>query len=393
MRYEPPAPKHPLRFARFPIASVVAAAVMVAAASTGSAATWTQQHEFTGRQGGQFQALSASRDGTTVLIGEPSENSSRGAAFVFKRNGTAWSLQQELTAADGVSGDTFGVSVSLSGDGNTALVGSANGAAYVFTRSGTAWTQQREFTRYNTAFGDSVSLSGDGATALVGAWAASNIRGAAYIFRRTGTVWSQQQVLANGIPYSSFGISVSLSGDDSTALVCSATGAYVFSRSGTIWSLQQELIPANGTCVGGLTSVSLSGNGATALVGASGANNRSGAVDVFTRNGTTWSLQQELNAPDGGQYFGFSVSLSSSAKVALIGEAGVSNPSGGAAYVFSRTGTSWSEQQELVPNDGASGDNFGAYVALSSYGSTALIADQKQNGNAGAAYVFTSGSS
>jgi hypothetical protein len=86
--------------------------------------------------------------------------------------------QQELTASDGAAGDHFGVSVTLSGDGNTTLVGafeknSYHGAAYVFTNSGGSWSQQQELTASDGAayddFGLSVALSTDGNTALVGA--------------------------------------------------------------------------------------------------------------------------------------------------------------------------------------------------------------------------------
>ena len=83
-----------------------------------------------------------------MLVGAPDKNGQIGAVYVFIRSGTTWGQQQELTAADGASGDAFGVAVSLSADGDTALVGAyfrnnQAGAAYVFTRSGTTWGQQQ----------------------------------------------------------------------------------------------------------------------------------------------------------------------------------------------------------------------------------------------------------
>jgi hypothetical protein len=169
---------------------------------------------------------------------------------VFTRSGTAWTQQQELTAADAAAGDRFGDSVALSSDGSTALIGadakaSAAGAAYVFTRSGTTWTQQRELTASADATGDdlgvSVALSGDGGIALVGAAGTTSATGAAYVFSRSGTTWTRQQRLAasDGAAGDRFGSSAALSSDGSTALIgaptrnSSAGAVYAFTRAGT----------------------------------------------------------------------------------------------------------------------------------------------------------------
>jgi hypothetical protein len=172
-------------------------------------------------------------------VGAYRKNSSTGAAYVFTRSGTTWSQQATLTASDAATNDTFGSSVALSGD--TALVGapgknSSTGAAYVFIRNGTAWSQQANLTASDAAtndnFGASVALSGD--TALVGAFNKNGSIGAAYVFTRSGTAWSQQANLtaSDAVGGDRFGFSVSLSAD--TALVGafyknSVTGAaYVF---------------------------------------------------------------------------------------------------------------------------------------------------------------------
>ncbi len=265
---------------------------------------------------------------------------------------------QKLVASDPASGDNFGSSVALSGDGNTALIGASNktvngvgsaGAAYVFVRpsGGTTWTQQQELTASDAAYGDffgiSVALSGDGNTALIGACCA----GAAYVFVRPsgGTTWSQQQELtaAGG---GQFGRSVALSGDGNTVLIgaSSAGAAYVFVRpsGGTTWSQQQELTAsdaAGGDQFG--TSVALSGDGNTALIGA---NNKTvngqtyaGASYIFIRpsGGTTWAQQPELTTSSGGA-FGSSVALSGDGNTALAGAPGGTN---GAAYTETFAGT------------------------------------------------------
>jgi len=128
---------------------------------------------------------------------------------VFTRSGAAWTQQQKLTASDGAATDRFGISVGLSSDGNTALVGaccknSNRGAAYVFTRSGAAWTQQKELTASDAANNDyfsSVGLSGDGNTALVGAYGKNSSQGAAYVYVLTTSTCSYALTLGGqGFP-------------------------------------------------------------------------------------------------------------------------------------------------------------------------------------------------
>jgi hypothetical protein len=268
------------------------------------------------------------------------------------------SQQAELTAADGARDDLLGASVALSG--STAVVGawgkaSKTGAAYVFVRNGTTWTQQAKLSVADSTpgdeFGASVALSRN--TALIGADGRNNYRGAGYVFVRSGTTWSQQAELAaaDGIKGDYFGVSVALSG--STAVVGAYYGkttktgaAYVFVHSGTNWSQQAELAAAGGETDDFFGySVALSAN--TALIGTIGKNDLTGAAYVFVRRGTSWSQQAELAAADGikGDYFGVSVALSGS--TALIG-ADNRNSRTGAAYVLVRRGTTWSQQAELT---------------------------------------------
>ena len=338
--------------------------------------------------------------------------------------------QQELTASDGASGDEFATSVSLSADGNTALIGavnalvgnnSAQGAAYVFVRSGGTWSLLQKLTASDSAandnFGISVSLSADGSTALIGAFYATvgghTFQGAAYVFVLSGGTWSQQKLTASdGAANDNFGLRVSLSADGSTALIgannakvdgnANQGAAYVFVRSGGTWSQVEKLTASDGAANAYFGySVSLSGDGSTALIGAYaakvGSNANQGAAYVFVLSDGTWSPQQKLAALDGasGAEFGFSVSLSADGNTALIGAINASvgnNLSQGAAYVFVNSGGTWSELQKLTALDGAADDQFGSSVSLSADGSTALIgADAAKVGNnsaQGAAYVF-----
>jgi hypothetical protein len=129
-------------------------------------------------------------------------------------------------------------------------------------------------------------------------------------------------------------------------------------------------------------SVSLAGD--TVLVGAPGRGNASGAVYVFTRSGAVWSQQAVLTSPvsTAGDQFGRSVALGQD--VALIGAPGTGG-SAGAAYVFTRSGTAWSQPSGITLPD-SSPKQFGASVSLS--GNTAVIGAPAQNSGTGAVYFF-----
>jgi len=319
--------------------------------------------------------------------------------------------QAELPVPPGLAtGDNFGTAVAL--DGDTALVGapghsSSQGAAYVFTLSGTTWSWQATLTATGglagDSFGWSVALSGD--TALVGAPERGSDQGAAYLFTRSGTTWSQQGVAltaSDGAANDSFGSAVALSGD--MALIgapghtvgghSNQGAAYVFTRSGTTWSQQGGDLKASDGAVNDFFGSAVGLSGSTALVGALGhtvnGHSYQGAAYVFTRSGTTWSQQGgDLTASDGAalNFFGSAVALSGD--TALVGAPNHtvgSNSDQGAAYVFTRSGASWSWQATLTATGGAVDDLFGSAVALS--GDTALVGTPYPNGQGAAYGVF-----
>jgi hypothetical protein len=253
-------------------------------------------------------------------------------------------------------------------------------------------------------FGWSVALSGD--TALIGApyedpdlgAGPINNAGSAYVFVRSGATWSQQAKLnaADAETGDWFGRSVALSGD--TALIgapnedpdlgsgplTNAGSAYVFVRSGATWSQQAKLNAADAEAGDRFGwSVALSGD--TALVGAphedpdlgGGPISYAGSAYVFVRSGATWSQQAKLNAADAeaGDWFGEAVALSGD--TALVGAGHEDRDLGvgprtdtGSAYVFVRSGVAWSQQAKLNAADAFVRD-FGISVALS--GDTALV--------------------
>jgi hypothetical protein len=349
-----------------------------------------------------------------AVIGSYNESSGdkqdSGAVYVFVRNDSEWTFQGYLKPPSLSEFDAFGLSVAVSGD--TIVVGAPGnrtfgdpsdpdtGAAYVFSRSGTNWIQQAHLHASNTEAGDvfgwSVAISGN--TIVIGAWGeGSNARGvngnqndnsaadsgAAYIFVRDGTNWSQQAYLkaSNAGAGDLFGRTVAISHD--TVVV----GAY-----------QED-------------SISSGVNGNQNDDSASDA----GAAYVFVRSGTTWSQQAYLKASNTEfeDRFGVSVAISddmvvvggpsedSNARVVNGNQANNAANAAGAAYVFKRNGTNWSQQAYLKASNADPGDYFGSAVAIS--GDTIIAGAPVEasnargiNGNqpnneasfAGAAYVF-----
>jgi hypothetical protein len=340
-----------------------------------------------------------------------------GAAYVFTRSKNVWVQQAKLTADDGEADDTFGGKVALSGD--TAVIGvirdddevkgKDSGSAYVFTRTGTNWSQQAKLTAKDASEGDSfgwsIGVSGD--IAVLGAPRDDDNgkdSGSVYIFTRTGSTWSQQAKLTaeDGTEGDVFGISIAISGD--TILVgadlneekgFNAGAAYVFIRSGNTWTQQAKLTADDGA-EGDIFGVRVALEENTALISARRDDDDLMGVDagsayVFTRVGTTWSQQVKLTAPDGAADDRFGRSVALAADTALIGAMFQDNQgkNSGSAYLYKRAGSTWSLKAQLTAADGAEGEVFGWNVAL--FGQTAVISANRDNDkgkNSGSAYVF-----
>jgi hypothetical protein len=375
------------------------AAVRRTLAASAPSGGWAQQAKLTASDAARLDFFGGSvaiYKGTAV-VGAPLENSEAGAAYVFVRSGTGWSQQAKLTPSHRAANDLFGDSVAIFG--STVIVGAPgddrSGAAYVFVRSGSAWSRQAKLTAPHglpsEEFGQSVAISG--CTAVVGAFGKNHLTGAAFVFVRSGTAWSQQNRLtaSDGAEGDNFGVSVAISG--STAVVGADTknsntgAAYVFVRSGKGWSQQAELTAAD-AAAGDEFGYSVAISGSTAVIGAPLKYNQAGAAYVFVRSGTSWSQQAELTDSHGlpSEEFGQSVAISGC--TAVVGALG-KNESTGAAFVFARSGTAWAQQAKLTALDAAFGDEFGTSVAIS--GSTAVIGAPDKNNQTGAAYVFANG--
>ena len=350
---------------------------------------------------------SVSISGTTAIVGAhyDGDNGGRlGSAYIFEQSGGVWSQIAKLTASDGGGGDQFGSSVSISD--NLAIVGAVgdndngidSGSAYIFERSGGTWSQVAKLTASDGAFSDyfGASVSISGTAAIVG----SNNAGSAYVFERSGGTWSQVAKLSNGEGGDRFGSSVSIS--DNTA-IAGASGddvrgndsgsAYIFEKTDGTWNQVAKLTASDGAAedIFGL-SVSVSNN--VAIVGArydDDKGEKSGSAYVFEESGGTWSQVAKLIANDGaaGDVFGASVSISGT--TAIVGAWGDEDKGddSGSAYIFERSGGTWSQVAKLTASDGAAQDKFGRSVSIS--GIAAIVGAHQHSDvgdNSGSAYIF-----
>lgn len=410
----------------FTLTTLVALAPMSGFSATD---TFSEQQQLTGSDGAPFDQFggAVAISGDTAIVGAPYDavgaNLHQGSVYVFVRSGGTWIQQAQLFANDGAGGDEFGWSVAL--DGDTAVIGAeaddvfANtdqGSAYVFVRSGTTWTQQAHLfandgsARDRDFFGNSVAVQGD--TAIVGAFLNDSFnvnQGSAYVFVRSGTSWALQQHLfaSDGAITDEFGSSVALDGDTAVVGAWSKTvsgnfqegAAYVFVRAGTTWSQQSKLEPADGQSQDFFgVSVGLSGD--TIIVGSDSHDTNGqtdqGAAYVYLRSGTNWTQQAELTASDGlaGDQFGHSVGLAGDTAVVGAWMNDIASAvDQGSAYVFGRAGTVWTEQQQLTATSSAAGSQSGNSVALDGNTNTLIVGawadDVGANIDQGSATVFT----
>lgn len=275
-------------------------------------------------------------------------------------------VETKITAPVVLAGDSFGEAVAIDGDtmlvgaeyGST-ILGAPTGEVHVYERATGTWQHQTTLLSHNPgvykSFGDAVALSGD--TAVVGDRRNAGIVGAASVFVRHGTAWSREAVLlgSDSVAGDQFGQSVAVHGDT----------VVVGARTNGTWGAQ------------------------------------TGSAYVFVRDGTTWTEQAKLTASDQGKYDNFGAAVAIEGDMILIGAPGEDYPlpgSGqdrGAAYVFVRTGTAWTQQAKLLAGDAGGHDEAGWAVALS--GNTAVVgAPQRWNyweQAAGTAFVFVIDSS
>lgn len=327
-----------------------------------NAGIWEQETKLAGSTLANVgTAVAIAGDGNTVIAGGPADNNNAGAAWIWTRSAGVWSAPIKLIGAGAAGNAQQGYSVALSADGTTAIVGGpfdpngTGGAVWVWTRSGQSWTQQGNKlvgsggVGSSARQGHSVALSANGNTAIVGGYGDNGAHGAAWIWTRNGSVWTQQGPKLVGL------------------------GAV--SGVGNAWQGW---------------SVALSSDGNTAIVSANADNSNTGAVWVWTRGGGVWTQQSPKLTPSGNigsALFGTSVSLSGDGNTAIVGGSG----GDGATWVWTRSNGLWTQGDKLQGSGATSGAQQGTSVALSADGNTAIIGGPLDKGFAGAVWIFIRG--
>ena len=249
--------------------------------------------------------------------------------------------------------------------------------------------------------------------------------------------------LAVGAPYES-SAAKGINGDQNDTSLYSSGAVYLFIRANNAWTQQAYIKasnPGQGARFGHVVSLSRDGNTlavsavfeASAAKGIDGDQNdksipQAGAVYIFTRSGATWNQQAYIkasntgekgtaNIPDEGDQFGFSIALSADGNTLAAGAisedsaaTGIngdqndnSKQSAGAAYVFTRAGTKWTQQAYVKASNTGAMDLFGYAVGLSADGNTLAVSAYDEGSSAreingvmdrgrrgsGAIYVFT----
>lgn len=310
--------------------------------------------------------------------------------------------QYRLQAADASFADSFGAS--LVKDGNTLLVGATH-AAYVFVQSGNTWVQQAKFTApsgSSTRFlGSSIALNGD--TALVDMVPNYDfgLKGAVLVYVRSGTTWTLQATLTpgDGDPRQDFGVPHFL--DSNTILVGAPSGdynapgsVYIFVRNGTTWTEVGKFSASDAHAIDTFGSTFAS-EGNTVVIGAPYSHQPAygtGAVYVFQRNGTTFTEQAKITLTNPGYFANFGSSIDLDGNTILVG-AKQEDGLRGSAYVYTGSGSTWTQQAKLVPADIVNPPgsvNFGTSVSLE--GDTAVVGATRnptESRDRGGVYVFT----
>ena len=383
------------------------------------------------QQGDNFSFdVAISKDGNTAIASAHNEDttaSDAGQVYVFTRSGgisgSKWTIQQKFQGDDTQQLDNFGHAVGISGDGNTAIVGAPlenvsgtdQGAAYIFTRSNDTWTQQQKITASDKQdgdkFGEAVAISSDGSTVIVGARFEASNRGAVYVFTHSNGSWTEQQKIqsadTDANDYSATALAIS---GDGNRLVYSAhgygassTGAVlVYTRDNGSWSQEQLLLASDGQQYDRFgMGLAISDDGDTILVGAyfesPDSQVQAGSAYVFTMVDGSWTEQQKIYASptEAGQLFGYDIALSSDGNTAVISAHATYYPGGsnaaGAVYIWTRSGSTWTQKLKIQSADIEDSDSFGYRVDMSSDGRTIIVSaygEDTGGSAAGSAYIY-----
>lgn len=312
---------------------------------------------------------------------------------------------------------SFGNSMALSADGNTAIVGGPGdnnriGAVWVFTRqtlpdgSSGPWQQQGSKITPPPALGAaqlgySVAVSWDGNTLAAGAWAYNGFVGVVLVYRRNQGAWTLQSTIANPEGQSNqFGASVAMDMDGQTLIIGAPKNAgqqgaaWLFSYQNGGWTGQAKYTPTDSSLLRFGLSVAISADATVKLIGAAGAvwvhddgeTNEDGSAK---RAAYVGQLPIGSGVQPGTVYFGWSVALSALGDTALVGavDSTFRNPANGCAFVYTRpeNANTWTQQGPRLAV--ANPYYLANTVRLSADGSTAILGDWSLQAG-GLGYVF-----
>jgi hypothetical protein len=348
-------------------------------------------------------------DGNTMAI---SSLRSPFGVYIYTNNNGVWTQQAKLTSPTGSLTDRFGASLAI--QGNTLVVGAASGA-YVFMNFGGSWTEQ---TLLVPTGGSGVSFAGgvlngmclSGNTLAVGAPSEATAvgnTGSVYAFTTTNGVWTQQaRVTPTDPSVSGFGTSIAVQNDTllvgapftGSSTVFEPGAAFVFTRQNGFWTQQTKLDPPDPT-PGGLHGENVSLDGNTAVIGAPNPSE----VDIFLNNNGVWSLQALISGPEDSD-FGTSVKIIGDLlMVTAYDDVASTGVFSGDAFIFTRGGSTWTEQPSLylapgvngIPGPGQFNQRFGNFSAMTKDGSRTIFVIGSQTysnpdaRSAGAVYTAT----
>jgi hypothetical protein len=328
----------------------------------------------------------------------------------------------KLIAAIPQDGSKFGHSVAMSTNGAYIVVGAPNhgssGAATIFNEAGSIFSRQSSIYSIQSGnlFGTAVAMAGTGDRVAITAPYANGAdlmtAGTTRIYTRSESVWSVEATLEPLIPeaYTWYGWSAAFNQDGTTLFVGVRDGngtgdnqgyVYVFVRSGTTWTFQAKLVPADPTDnVWFGYSVACSADGNTAVFGCPSKVDSgrwdAGVLYVFTRTGSTWTQRVKLMPADLAQsdYHGLAVAMSGDGTTIAAASPGDDDAAseGGSVYIYTGAGAVWTEQTKIISPNPVGNGVFGRSVALDYTGSKLSIGAAGEThgsvANKGAGYIY-----
>jgi hypothetical protein len=285
----------------------------------------------------------------------------------------------------------------------------------VFVRNGGVWTQQGNKlvgtgATGSASQGQSVGLTADGNTVFVGGSNDNSSTGAVWVYSRSGGTWTQQgsKLVAPGLtPSTYFGRTVASSADGNTIIIggygdnSQLGAAWIYTRTGATWIQQGNKLVGTGAVgssrQGGGVAISADGN-TTVVAGPcdNSASGSGGAFWVYTRTGTSWTQQGNklvVTGVVGNSGQGGAIALSADGNNLIMGGP-YDDSYNGATWLFTRAGGFWTQKGSKLVGTGAIGDGHGqgsyqgVAVAISADGSTAIVGGETDNSTVGATWVF-----